>query len=343
MKIAFNFKEKSEILSFDEFCLISGEGGIGKTLLLELLEEGFSEKEKNFSVDGIKPCKNDYNIIKINEKSIFSDEFKFTRNNELRKLIYDQFIEEYKESNEIIDNLNEQLMVINNNVNDYLKNITELDISFKTKIDNIEAIIDKNTTIIFEEKPIEKNAISINKMLLLDLYLEKLVAENENIILIDNIENFLTNEQIYLFLNKLKEKSHNYNLKVIMTTSSNNVFKACFHDFKIYKLTSEGLKNINYEEIIRYALLKSEHLIVTDEAFEEFYHKNISLIDENDLNNFKAKHVNKNLLNIGLLYTNKKISILTEYELLNNEYIILNNHLEYFFYQKLANDLGVDI
>ncbi len=310
---------------------------------MELFEDGFDEKDKNFSVDGIKPCKNDYNIIKINEKSIFSDEFKFTRNNELRKLIYDQFIEEYKESNEIIDNLNEQLMVINNNVNDYLKNITKLDISFKTKIDNIEAIIDKNTSIVFEEKPIEKNAISINKTLLLDLYLEKLISENENIILIDNIENFLTNEQIYLFLNKLKEKNKNYSMKVIITTSSNNVFKACFHCFKIYKLTNEGLKNVNYEETITYALLRNEYLINNDETFEEFYQKNLSLIDENDLNNYRLKHIYKNLLNIGLLYTNKKVNLLTEYKQINGEYILLNNSVEYFFYKKLATDLTIDI
>lgn len=303
-------------INLDKNILLTGKNSLFKTELINDLYNGFSGKYKSMSVNGNRIDSKDYNVILINEDTDFSNEFKFTRNNSLKQMIYNDVIDKINEK-KMIDYTNEIFDIIDNKINKLLdrkinKNYDN-NLSFQIEVPDINSIIDKFTNIYIDDLLLDDRKItkSMKRKLLYQLYFWEIEMNSSktNIVIIDNFDVYLGSSEIIELLLKINKLS-NTNCHFILSSSS-NIFEFINLDlFEIYKINNRVIpfNDINYS-IKNYIIKKEYNKKLNDLDYEKFYNENEKLVSDEEIISIKNELINKYPSSIGKILNCSSIKI----------------------------------
>lgn len=321
---------------FDNVLFINGANKSGKTKLLKLLEKGIIGELDNFYINNNRVYKNDYQVLYIGDYNNFATDFKLTKANTFKKLIYDNIIENINTDN-LLAKTNDIFNIIDNKVNETISQnkLTE-NIKFNINIDSIDKIIEKFTDIYIDEYLLDDKQTprsSLRKLLInLTLYQIEKINSNNIIVIIDDIDNSFDEYELY---NLIKLLENNNNAKFIVSTSR-NIYSYVSSKRNIYKISNQRTKNlIDLEPCIKQAIILNEYnKNEIKDDFNVFLEENEYLINQEDINYF-----NKNILpslnyQIGLIYCNDKIDIKLS-EDGNDSILYVKNELEKTFLETI--------
>lgn len=116
MELIIKHQEKLYNLNLEQNIIIFGENNSFKNSFINNIVGCFKGKNKSFLINGSKANFEEYDIHFIDEENDFEDEFKFTKNNTLKQLIYEEIMEKIN-GDKIIQYTNELFDVIDNKVN----------------------------------------------------------------------------------------------------------------------------------------------------------------------------------------------------------------------------------
>lgn len=325
---------------FDNVLFINGSNKSGKTKLLKLLEKGAIGELDNFYINNNKVYKNDYQVLFIGDYNNFATDFKLTKANTFKKLIYDDIIEKINKEN-ILNKTNEIFNIIDDRINETIsKNELTKNLKFNINIDSVDKIIEKFTNIYIDDYLLDDKITprsSLRKLLInLTLYqIEK--SERDNIIVfIDDLDNSF--DELELF-NLIKTLENNNKAKFIVS-SSRNIYSYVKNKKDIYKIYNQKTKNIvNVESCIKLTIIMNEYKEqkIKDD-FNTFFEENEYLINDEDINYFNKKILPSLNYQIGLIYCNDELEI----KLIDDEednIIKVKNNLEKIFLETIYNYL----
>ena len=325
---------------FDNVLFINGSNKSGKTKLLKLLEKGAIGELENFYINNNKVYKNDYQVLFIGDYNNFATDFKLTKANTFKKLIYDDIIEKINTEN-ILNKTNEIFNIIDDRINETIsKNELTKNLKFNINIDSVDKIIEKFTNIYIDDYLLDDKITprsSLRKLLInLTLYqIEK--SERDNIIVfIDDLDNSF--DELELF-NLIKTLENNNKAKFIVS-SSRNIYSYVKNKKDIYKIYNQKTKNIvNVESCIKLTIIMNEYKEqkIKDD-FNTFFEENEYLINDEDINYFNKKILPSLNYQIGLIYCNDELEI----KLIDDEednIIKVKNNLEKIFLETIYNYL----
>ena len=329
---------------FDNVLFINGSNKSGKTKLLKLLEKGAIGELENFYINNNKVYKNDYQVLFIGDYNNFATDFKLTKANTFKKLIYDDIIEKMNTEN-ILNKTNEIFNIIDDKINETIsKNELTKNLKFNINIDSIDKIIEKFTNIYIDDYLLDDKITprsSLRKLLInLTLYqIEKLDRDNI-IVFIDDIDNSF--DELELF-NLIKTLETNNKAKFIVS-SSRNIYPYVKNKKDIYKINNQKTKNIvNIESCITQSIITNEYKEQNiKDDFNTFFEENEYLINDEDINYFNKKILPSLNYQIGLIYCNDELEIkLIDDE--ENNIIKVKNNLEKIFLETIYNYLTNNI
>ena len=330
MEILLKIEETSEILlNLDKNIIFMGKNTTFKSKVINELKNGLNGK--NIFINGNKIDPKNYNVISIDEDNDFLSEFKFTKNNTLKQMIYKDVIGKINEE-KMINYTNEIFDIIDNKVNKLLdrkvnKN-NENNLSFQIEVPDINSIIDKFTNIYIDDLLLDDTEItkSMKRKLLYQLYFWEieLNKEKNNIIIIDNFDVYLSPNEIIEILTKINKLS-NENCHFILTTSSNIFEYLDLNLFNIYKLNNSLIPFKNIELAIKNYIIKREYNKLNDKTidYENFYKENENLIKYDEIVNIKEEIINKHPVSIGKILNCSSIKFVSSKpKNITSEYII---------------------
>lgn len=327
-------------LDFNNLLVINGANKTGKSKLLKLLERGFAGEVEGFFVNNNRVYKGDFNTIFVGDYNNFSTDFKLTKSNIFKKMIYDDILNTIN-SQDMLARVNNIFNIIDQRVNSSLEKDELLkDIKFNINIDNIDKIIEKFTEIYIEDYLLDDKVTprSLLRKLLINLSLyqcEKNSLENI-IVFIDDVDTSLDEKEIFNLIKTL-EKNKKINFVV---SSSRNIYSYIDNKSCVYKINNDILTNIvNIDGCIKETIIRNEYIKQgSSDNFESFYEENEYLINEEDLNYFKNNIIPNLNYQIGLLYSNNLNS--EEFE----KIIITKNEIEKLYLKIVYKNLtNVDI
>mgnify|MGYP004661550387 FL=1 len=329
---------------FDNVLFINGSNKSGKTKLLKLLEKGAIGELENFYINNNKVYKNDFQVLFIGDYNNFATDFKLSKANTFKKLIYDDIIEKINTEN-ILNKTNEIFNIIDDKINETIsKNELTKNLKFDINIDSVDKIIEKFTNIYIDDYLLDDKITprsSLRKLLInLTLYqIEKLGRDNI-IVFIDDIDNSF--DELELF-NLIKTLETNNKAKFIVS-SSRNIYPYVKNKKDIYKIYKQKTKNIvNIESCIKQSIITNEYKEQNiKDDFNTFFEENEYLINDEDINYFNKKILTSLNYQIGLIYCNDELEIkLIDDE--ENNIIKVKNNLEKIFLETIYNYLTNNI
>lgn len=322
-------------VEFNNILIINGSNKSGKTYLLKEIEKGLNGELEEFYVNNNRVFKGDFNTIYVGDYNNFATDFKLTKSNIFKKLIYDDILKTIN-SEDMLTRVNSIFNSIDQKINSSLENNSLLNgIKFNINIDNIDKVIEKFTDIYIEDYLLDEKITprSILRKLLINLSLFHAEKDNlENVvILIDDIDTSLDEKEIF---NLIKQFEKEENLFFIVT-SSRNIYSYVENKTNVYKLYNDGLNNIvNVDGCIKETIIRNEYIKQeSNDNFESFYEENEYLINEEDINHFKSNILPNLNYQIGLLYSNN----LNEEEF--NNIITTKNEIEKLYLEVIYNNL----
>ncbi|MGM9876888.1 MAG: hypothetical protein ACI310_06670 [Bacilli bacterium] len=299
MEIVINIDNKNNIIELDKNLIFFGRNSNYKNKVFNTLTDGLLGKNKNILVDGKSFNAKDYNIININEENDFTNEFKFTKNNALKQIIYNDVINKINEE-KILKYTNKIFDIIDDKVNCLLdrkiNKKSDNNISFQIEIPDVNSVIDKFTNIYIDDVLLSDSEISksMKRKLLYQLYFLdiKNLSDKPTIVIINNFDVYLNSTEIINLLNIINNLSKN-NCHFILS-SCNNIFEYLdIENYNIYKVTDKIINFNIIEEGIKVYLLRNEFDKNNDMSFDNFYLENESLISNDEILNIKTKIINK--------------------------------------------------
>jgi hypothetical protein len=335
----------NSLMKFDYNVILFGKNSQNKNSFIYDIVNGLKGKNKNVLVNGTSPKTNDYNVIVIDDDNDFENEFKFTKTNTLKKLIYDDVINKINEE-KIINYTNEIFDIIDDKVNNLLdrkiNKKTDNNISFQIEIPNINSIIDKFTNIYIDDVLLSNNNISksMKRKLLYQLYFLdiKNSTDKTNFIIINNFDAYLNAIEIISLLDKINnisnEKCH------FILSSCNNIFEYISLDyFTIYKMVNRLIPLYYIDKAIKEYILKREYKLNIDEMnYEDFCKYNEQLITEEEILNIKENILYKYPYILGKILNNENISFVnSKPKKIHSDYIICSNKDEKNLLQEILN------
>lgn len=336
MELIIKLDDKNCNLNFDKNIILFGKNNSYKNKFINELTNSLTKNKNNILINGKVFNTNDFNIININEETDFSNEFKFTKNNTLRQLIYNDISKKINE-NKIIEYTNEIFDIIDEKINNLLdKKInkkSDNNIYFEIEIPNINSIIDKFTNIYIDDMLLTDNKISksMKRKLLYQLYFLdiKKLSNKPTIVIINNFDVYLNSEEIIKLLNDINSLT-NDNCHFILS-SCNNIFEYInLKYYNIYKITNKVISINEINNVIKTFLIKNEYKSNnTDIEFNEFYNNNEYLISEEEISNIRNLLFNiKPYLINKILNSNNIKLVLSKPNNINQDYIICENNKE---------------
>lgn len=333
MEIVVNVDNQNHIINLDKNVIFFGRNNSYKNKIINGITNGLLGKKKNILIDGKNFNVKDFNIINIDEENDFSNEFKFTKSNTLKQLIYNDVINKINEE-KIIKYTNEIFDVIDDKVNSLLdrkiNKKSDNNISFQIEIPDVNSIIDKFTNIYIDDVLLNDSDISksMKRKLLYQLYFLDIKKLNDKpiIVIINNFDVYLNTNEIIVLLNTINNLSSD-NCHFILS-SCNNIFEYLDLDkFNIYKIANKIISFNVIEEAIKIYLLKNEfNKNNNDILFEDFYLGNESLITEEEILNIKNNIINKYPTLISKILNSDNIKVvLNKPKNITCEYIICEN------------------
>ena len=92
MEIVLKIDDKQILIKLQSNVIFFGKNTNYKNKLFSNLVDGLTGKKKNIMINDATYNYKDYNIITINEDNDFANEFKFTKSNALKQIIYNDVI-----------------------------------------------------------------------------------------------------------------------------------------------------------------------------------------------------------------------------------------------------------
>ena len=331
-------------LNFDKNIILFGKNNLYKNKFINELTNSLTKNKNNILIDGKVFNANDFNIININEETDFSNEFKFTKNNTLRQLIYDDVSKKINEkkiieyTNEIFDIIDEK---INNLLDKKINKKSDNNISFEIEIPNINSIIDKFTNIYIDDMLLTDNKISksMKRKLLYQLYFLdiKKLSNNPTIVIINNFDVYLNSDEIIKVLNEINSLSNN-NIHFILS-SCNNIFEYInLKYYNIYKITNRIISINEINKAIKKFLIKNEYKKnnITIE-FDEYYNNNEYLISDEEISNIENFLFSIKPYTINKILNSDNIKlVLSKPNNINQDYIICENNKEKELFKEIC-------
>jgi hypothetical protein len=328
MNLSFKYKNNTQNMKLSKITYLLGTNRSGKTTIINNIYNGFINKIP-LTVNGVNLEKEIYNIINFSDNTTFTNEFKFTKSNDLKKIIYKD-IKNQLDENKILNDVNEIFNTIDNLVNEKLgKELKYIDnIRFDINIDDVDNIIEKYTDIyindyLLDEKNIPK---SVNRRLLYNTLELMLTKEKENIILIDNFDLYLDEEEVINIIRFLTNLTEKYNLHVILATQS-NLYSIIENKESVYFVKNENIIQINFiDPLIKSTLSNNDT-------------ENYTLLIEEDLLDFRKRNpfLEQNIGKI-ILYENVELIPTTENRY-NSSIVKYLSTEEKEFYEKLKEKI----
>ena len=341
MEIIFNVEEKTERFYFEKNVIFFGKNTNFKNKFISTLIRSLQGKDKNILIDGKKHDLNDYNIITINEESDLSSEFKFSKNNSFRDLIYHDIMSKINEE-KLISCTNEIFDVIDTKVNKLLdrkiNKSCENNVSFQIEIPSVTSIIDKFTNIYIDNLLLNDSEISksMKRKLLYELYFLNLKndTDNKNIVIIENFDVYLNQDETIHILNEI-EKLSSSNCYFIISTC-NNIFEYLnIDDFNVYKVSDKLINLDLINEAIKCYLLKKE--CNCSEDFEKFYLDNEHLISDDEIFKIKNNLINNFPHKISKVLNSTNVNLLRKKpNKITTEYILCDNDDSYLLFSEIC-------
>jgi len=328
MKLSFKNKDNAPNIKLSKITYLLGTNRSGKTTLINTLYNGFIAKIP-MTTNGVNVEKETYNVINFSDNTTFTNEFKFTKTNDLKKIIYKD-IKNQLDENKILNDVNEIFNTIDNLVNEKLgKDLKYMDnIKFDINITDVDNIIEKYTDIyindyLLDEKNIPK---SVNRRLLYNTLELTLSKEKENILLIDNFDLYLDEEEVINIIKFLTTLTEKYDLHVILATQ-NNLYPLIENKESIYFIKKENIIQISFIDSIIKDTLSSNN------------DDNYLLLIEQDLLDFKKRNpfLEHSIGKIAL-YENIEIISITENRYTSSTVKYLSPE-EQQFYEKLKEKI----
>ena len=163
MEIVIDIDNIPNILNLDKNIIFFGKNSNYKNKVINNIDDCLLGKSKNILINGNTYNSKDFNIISINEENDFTNEFKFTKSNTLKQLIYNEVINKINEdkiikyTNEIFDVIDEK---VNNLLDRKINKKSDNNISFQIEIPDVNSIIDKFTNIYIDDVLLNDSSIS---------------------------------------------------------------------------------------------------------------------------------------------------------------------------------------
>ncbi len=348
MDIAFKRDEKDVYISNDGIVYLLGSNQCGKSYVLSILKNGFNGKNKDFLVNNLLVDKNKFNVIYYDDTTDFNEEFKFTKTNLFRELIYSSVLNNINET-KLLKDVNDLFDRVDVKVNQYLDiNVNkkqEEKMIFDIDITDVNEIIDKFTNIYVDNFLIKDANIprSTKRKLIYNLLLFELNKKKdlENIVLIDNFDLYLDIENTNKIISMLNEYHKKNSNTYFFLTSNNNIFNLVENKKDIYHVYYNGVTHIfDFDEIIQKSLLKVYYEESDcNECFEDFCIKNTILFSE-EIEQRKKEIICNYQSEIGKLYVSSKVRLLDKYNYKYNDVCIYckDKFFQYFYgeiYRKL--------
>ena len=333
MEIVVNIDNKENMIKLDKNVIFFGKNSNYKNKVSNNLTNGLLGKTKNILIDGKNYNVKDFYIINIDEENDFSNEFKFTKSNTLKQLIYNDVISKINEE-KLIKYTNEIFDVIDDKVNNLLdrkvNKKSDNNISFQIEIPDVNSIIDKFTNIYIDDVLLGDSEISksMKRKLLYQLYFLDIKKLNDKpiIVIINNFDVYLNSSEIINLLNTINNLS-NDNCHFILS-SCNNIFEYLdTGKYSIYKITDKIIDFNVIEDAIKIYLLRNEFNKINDNiSFNDFYLENESLITYDEILNIRNKIINKYPTLISKILNSDSIKVvLSKPKNITCEYIICSD------------------
>ena len=339
-----NIDSKNNIIALDKNIILFGRNSSYKNKVFNTLTDGLLGKNKNILVDGKSFNVKDYNIININEENDFTNEFKFTKNNALKQIIYSDVISKINED-KILKYTNEVFDIIDDKVNSLLdrkiNKKSDNNVSFQIEIPDVNSIIDKFTNIYIDDVLLSDSEISksMKRKLLYRLYFLdiKNLSDKPTIVIINNFDVYLNSSEIINLLNTINNLSNN-NCHFILS-SCNNIFEYLdIENYNIYKVTDKIINFNIIEEAIKVYLLRNEFHKNNAISFDDFYLENESLISSDEILNIKTKIINKYPTLISKILNSDSIKVvLNKPKNVTCEYIICDCKNDQELFLEISN------
>ena len=333
MEVVVNIDNKENMIKLDKNVIFFGKNSNYKNKVINNITNGLLGKTKNILIDGKNYNAKDFYIINIDEENDFSNEFKFTKSNTLKQLIYNDVISKINEE-KIIKYTNEIFDVINDKVNNLLdrkvNKKSDNNISFQIEIPDVNSIIDKFTNIYIDDVLLGDSEISksMKRKLLYQLYFLDIKKLNDKpiIVIINNFDVYLSSSEIINLLNTINNLS-NDNCHFILS-SCNNIFEYLdTGKYSIYKITDKIIDFNVIEDAIKIYLLRNEFNKINDNiSFNDFYLENESLITYDEILNIRNNIINKYPTLISKILNSDSIKVvLSKPKNITCEYIICSD------------------
>ena len=333
MEIVIDIDNIPNILNLDKNIIFFGKNSNYKNKVINNIDDCLLGKSKNILINGNTYNSKDFNIISINEENDFTNEFKFTKSNTLKQLIYNDVINKINEdkiikyTNEIFDVIDEK---VNNLLDRKINKKSDNNISFQIEIPDVNSIIDKFTNIYIDNILLSNSEISksMKRKLLYQLYFLDIKKLNDKptIVIINNFDVYLNSSEIINLLNTINSLS-NDNCHFILS-SCNNIFDYLdIEKYNIYKATDKIINFNIIEDAIKTYLLKNEFNKINDNiSFNDFYLKNESLITNEEILNIRDNIINKYPTLISKILNSDSIKVvLSKPKNITCEYIICSD------------------
>lgn len=286
------------------------------------------EKNRNIIVNGRKNGIDNYKIIVLNEDTDFEKEFKFTKNNAFKQLIYNDEISKMNEkkiinsANELFNSVDEKInKLLNKKINKGNNDVLKMDI----EIPDLNSIIDKFTNIYIDDKLVNDTSISkaMKRKLLYQLYFMDIKAnpDQKYIVLLNNFDAYLTIDETIEVLNII-QKFSNINCNFILTTT-NDIFEYInLETFNVYKL-NEKLYSLN----------------LIESGIEDFIKTKIErniIITKQEIINIKTRILKKQSHIISKILNSEDISfLLNRPKNIKKNYVVCDNFDEKSLFEKI--------
>lgn len=333
MELTLNNNDEILTIKFEQNVIFFGQNNIYKNNFINNLINAFNGKNKNCLINGNVIDLKDYNVININEESDFAKEFKFTKNNILKQLIYNDVVGKINED-KLIEYTNEIFDIIDNKVNKMLdRNINKgnaNNLSFQIEIPDLNSIIDKFTNIYIDNILLNDVEItkSMKRKLLYQMYFFdiKNKKDKKTIMIIDNFDAYLNSDEIISFLNYINQIS-NENCHFILTSCQNIFEYINLSNFEIYKLNNKLMNLNDIDDAIKNYLMNREYKQSQYKNYVEFYDENENLISYDEINDIKLKIFNTYSTFVGKILNSNNIKIVTQKpKKISSDYIICSNN-----------------
>ena len=313
--IVFDINNELINLNLNKNIILFGQNSIYKNNLINNIKDGLTGKSKNILINGKKPDLKDYNIVYIDEDTDFEDEFKFTKNNIFKQMIYNDIIDNIN-SEKLIDYTNEIFDVIDRRVNNLLdKNINKKidnNVSFEIEVPDVNSIIDKFTNIYIDDFLLNSSEISKSTKRKLLYQINFWNIENNrdkcNIVIINSFDAYFNSNDLIFILNCINKLCNN-NYHFILSTS-NNIFEYISLDyFSVYKVTNKVIPFVIINDAIKTYLIKKEFCNEDNMSFTDYFEENKNLLLPNEIDLIKNTIIDKFSYQIGKILNCNELKI----------------------------------